>query len=80
MRELESFQRVRYTERYGTQESSIHFQLPVSSVTWCGKEWGPNEELVDDDEPVTCDLCLERVRLMFRWWFPRKKPPTWMLT
>ena len=42
-------------------ETVVHFLLPNSSGTWCGKDHGPHPEDVDDDTPVTCQECRRRV-------------------
>ena len=58
--------------------TAVHFLLPNSSGTWCGKDNGPHPEEVDDDTSVTCQECKRRVIAVFRWWFPRKPFPSWM--
>ena len=75
MSELLGFNRIRFTFR---DETVTHFLLPGFSITtWCEKQGGPNPEPVDD-EPVTCPECMQRVRGVFRWWWPRKPFPAWM--
>ena len=60
---MREFQYVRLSPRH----PAVHLAKTDSRATWCGAGLGP-ESLLNLSEPVTCGLCLRKLRRLARGW------------